>query len=135
MKPFTVVIETLDTPNRNGRIYTKESMVKTIGKKSEILGGIGMFVENGMMNLEKVSHTVTNLRIEGDKLIGEITILKTPMGGVLRGALINDIDCVRFAIRGNGVIDHDGVVHDFSVISIDAITQENGIQPMQTTNF
>ena len=65
-----VIIPNLDAPNLNGRIYTKQLAEQIIKQHSEpIFGQIGL--PNGLnQDLSEVTHKVTNLRIEGNDLVG-----------------------------------------------------------------
>lgn len=106
-----------DLPNGNGRIYPMAALEHCV-KRAEagpIYGELGV-PEGTSVNLNKVSHTVDNLRIEGDLLVGDITILHTPQGEQLSKILSA---CV-FRPTGTGVI-RNGIVTDYHLISIDAV--------------
>jgi hypothetical protein len=120
-----VVILELDVPNANGRTYTAEvgqSIVNQFTYRGDMLGEISM---TGMdvgdtVDLVRVSHQVTDLRIENGKVLGKIKILQTPMGNIAK-ELINGGAQHGFRPRGMGTVGADGVVSDFSIISIDMV--------------
>lgn len=124
VKPFTVTILKADVPNANGRIYpreTVEEMVKQCAaNQNRIFGTIGMPEGNGL-NIAEISHTVNNLRItESGDLIGDVMVLSTPKGEVMKELLAHGTYDYRTA--GIGKIDENGVVSDFRLISISMVS-------------
>ena len=90
---FTTTLIPLNVMNLNKRIYLdNDNLRKNIedfNVKSKLLGGKDGFVygeygypENGAFDtsLSKVSHTISNIRIEDDKVVGDISIVGTPFG-------------------------------------------------------
>ena len=79
--------------NRNGRIYPREVMSSAIGKYNRDQVAPGRAVgelnhpEGPTVNLDKVSHKIDNLVLEGNDVMGKATILNTPMGEVVKGLL------------------------------------------------
>lgn len=85
------VVEVLDKPNRNGRIYTtqlvQDKIINDIVVKEQLEQHM-MFGEfkpdcNYCIDASRVSHAISNLYIEGDKLKADIDILDTPNGRVV----------------------------------------------------
>jgi len=79
--------------NRNGRIYPKAIMEKAVGKyfdeqvsKKRAVGELN-HPEGPTVNLDKVSHLITDLRMEGNDVVGKAQILDTPMGQIVKGLL------------------------------------------------
>jgi Prohead core protein serine protease len=121
---WPVQIMRADVPNGNGRVYpraTLESVVEQ-AKAKPPLGHLGV-PEGPTVELGKVSHTVGNLRLEGDYLVGDITVLDTPKGRVLMDLL----DTCQFRASGTGMVSEDGVVTEFQLISIDAVSDPTPI--------
>lgn len=79
--------------NRNGRIYPLEVMEKEVNRyMSEVVKNNRAYGELGhpagpSINLDRVSHIITELRRDGDNFIGKAKITKTPMGEIARGLL------------------------------------------------
>ena len=79
--------------NRNGRSYKLETMKREVGRymkefveKGRAFGELGH--PNGpSINLDRVSHLITNLRQEGNDYIGRAKITDTPMGNIARGLI------------------------------------------------
>lgn len=79
--------------NRNGRLYPEHIMDKEVNRymteyvqKNRAYGELG-HPANPSINLDRVSHIITNLRKEGTNYIGRAKILETPMGNIARGLL------------------------------------------------
>ena len=82
-----------DSKNRNGRIYPKPILEKAVNKYIKEQVNTGRAVgelnhpEGPTINLDKVSHKITELRFEGSNVVGKASILKTPMGQIVEGLL------------------------------------------------
>lgn len=94
-------------PNRNGRIYPEEIMHKEVGrylkeavKTNRAVGELG-HPPNPQINLDKVSHKIDSLRIEGKNIIGRAKILETNMGDIARGLIDGGVQ-VGVSSRGLG---------------------------------
>jgi hypothetical protein len=79
--------------NRNGRIYPIHVMENAVNKylKEKVKGG-NAFGELGhpsgpTINLDRVSHIITELRKDGNNYIGKAKIANTPMGEIARGIM------------------------------------------------
>ena len=75
-----------DKKNRNGRVYPKPIMEKAIGKydkeqiqKNRAVGELN-HPEGPTVNLDKVSHRITEMKFQGNDVVGKAQILDTPMG-------------------------------------------------------
>lgn len=82
-----------DIKNRNGRMYPVEVLenevkryVKEVVDKSRAFGELG-HPSGPSINLDRVSHIITELRREGKDFYGKARISKTPMGEIARGIM------------------------------------------------
>lgn len=79
--------------NRNGRIYPVNIMEKEVNRyMSEVVKNNRAYGELGhpsgpQINLDRVSHIITELKRDGDNFIGKAKITKTPMGAIAEGLL------------------------------------------------
>lgn len=102
--------------NRNGRMYPAEIMEKEISRyMKEAVENNRAFGELGhpdgpSINLDRVSHIVTELRRDGDNWIGKAKLTETPMGNIARG-LIESGGQLGVSSRGLGTLkeNRDGV--------------------------
>jgi len=79
--------------NRNGRMYPVNVLEKEVKryteeviKKNRAFGELG-HPSGPSINLDRVSHIITELKREGDNFIGKAKISKTPMGEIARGIM------------------------------------------------
>ena len=77
-----------DIKNRNGRVYPMEVLEKEVGRynkkfinEKRAYGELG-HPDGPTVNLERVSHMVTELYPDGKNFIGEAKIMETPMGKI-----------------------------------------------------
>lgn len=120
-----------DVGNRNGRIYPKSIMEKEINRYQEIidakrsLGELG-HPPNPTVNLDKVSHLITNLKMEeGGRVVGRAKILETPMGVIAKNLIENEVS-LGVSTRGLGSLkaNKDGlqeVQDDFHLATVDIV--------------
>ena len=103
--------------NRNGRRYSTEVLEKEVDrytkesvKTGRAYGELGH--PNGpSINLDRVSHMITDLRREGDNFMGRAKISSTPMGEIVKG-LLSDGANLGVSSRGMGSLKEgkDGVM-------------------------
>ena len=98
-----------DIKNRNGRIYPKDVMIKEVNRytkefvnKKRAFGELG-HPDGPTVNLERVSHMITNLQQDGSNYIGEAKIMNTPYGKIVKG-LIDEGAQLGVSSRGMGSI-------------------------------
>ena len=96
-----------DIKNRNGRIYENDILTKEVKRYStEFIDKKRAFGELGhpdgpVVNLERVSHMITELKPEGKNFIGEAKIMDTPYGKIVKG-LIDEGAQLGVSSRGMG---------------------------------
>jgi len=115
--------------NANERIYPVheiENAVETLNKQvSEgysVLGEVD-HPDDLKINLDRVSHMITSMWMDGPNGIGKLKILPTPMGQLVRTMLESGVK-LGVSSRGSGnVNDMDGKVSDFEIITVDIVAQ------------
>lgn len=92
--------------NRNGRMYPVETLAKEVERYNEsyvkngrALGELG-HPDGPQINLDRVSHVITNLRQEGMNWIGKAKLTDTPMGNTARGLIESG---VRLGVSSRGM--------------------------------
>ena len=119
-----------DKKNRNGRIYDKSILEGAVNKYVTEQVKTGRAVgelnhpEGPTINLDKVSHKITELRFEGSDVIGKASILNTPMGKIVEGLLEGGVK-LGVSSRGMGtLVNKQGVSHvgkDFMLSTVDIV--------------
>jgi hypothetical protein len=90
---ITGVFMVSEEKNKNGRIYpfgVMESEVKRYMQesvaKNRAYGELG-HPQGPAINLDRVSHMIKDLRMEGNLVIGKAQITNTPMGNIVKGLM------------------------------------------------
>tara|TARA_B110000881_G_C18592599_1_gene529087 strand:- start:890 stop:1531 length:642 start_codon:yes stop_codon:yes gene_type:complete len=115
-----------DVRNQNNRIYPAteiHSAVKAIMEK--IKGGYSVLGEADHpddlnINLDRVSHMITEMDIDGNNGIGKLKILPTPMGNICKTLLESGVK-LGVSSRGSGNVNEDGHVKEFEIITVDIV--------------
>ena len=96
-----------DIKNRNGRVYPKEILQKEVSRynrefinKRRAFGELG-HPDGPVVNLERVSHMITDLHPDGSNFIGEAKVMDTPYGKIVKN-LINEGAQLGVSSRGMG---------------------------------
>lgn len=116
--------------NKNQRIYEKSDMsrevdryIKEMVEPKRAMGELN-HPTSAEVNLERACHIVTNLKMEGNYVIGKSQVLSTPMGQLVR-SLINDGVKVGMSSRALGKLNEEagGInrVTDMRLIAIDCV--------------
>ena len=119
-----------DSKNRNGRIYPKAVMEKAVNKymteqvsKGRAVGELN-HPDGPTINLDKVSHKITDLRWEGSNIVGKAQILNTPMGKIVEGLMDGGVQ-LGVSSRGMGSLVQKGGVNyvgdDFQLATVDIV--------------
>ena len=130
----TLVIEGVfmqaDSKNRNGRVYPKEILENAVNKyvKDQVSTGRAVgelnHPEGPSINLDKVSHKITELKFDGSNVIGKASILETPMGQIVKGLLDGGVK-LGVSSRGMGsLVQKNGAQHvgkDFMLATVDIV--------------
>jgi len=116
--------------NRNGRIYEKKILESAVDKyvKEQVSAGRAVgelnHPEGPTVNLDKVSHKITNLEFQGNDVMGKASILKTPMGKIVEGLLEGGVK-LGVSSRGMGTLaNKNGTMYvkdDFMLASVDIV--------------
>ena len=118
--------------NRNGRIYPMPIMEKALGKYNDEQVTKGRAVgelnhpEGPTVNLDKVSHKINKLEFQGNDIVGEASILNTPMGEVVKGLLDGGVT-FGVSTRGMGSLSQRNnamVVNDDYILNAVDIVQD-----------
>ena len=104
-----------DIKNRNGRIYESRVLAKEVARYNEnfiqrnrALGELG-HPDGPTVNLDRVSHNITELYQDGSNFIGKAKILNTPMGKIAEGLLSDGVQ-LGVSSRGMGsLVQREGV--------------------------
>lgn len=117
-----------DIRNANQRVYSSEEIgraVKTLNE--QIAGGYSVLGEvdhpqDLKINLDRVSHMITKMWMDGPNGYGKLKILPTPMGQLIQTMLESGVK-LGVSSRGSGEVDSGGKVQGFEIITVDVVAQ------------
>ena len=118
-----------DKQNKNGRMYPKSVMESALNdyqaliKEKRSLGELG-HPPNPQINLNNVSHLITNLKFEGSDIVGKAKILDTPMGKIAQNFIEEGVR-LGVSSRGLGSLKEKNgvneVQNDFHLATVDIV--------------
>jgi len=129
------VLQRAEAKNQNGRVYPREVLVreakkyhKEFIKQSRAMGELD-HPESSVVNLSNVSHNVKEMHWEGDNLLGEVEVLSTPSGNILKELFKSGIK-LGISSRGMGSVEtvseageqSQEVQPDFELIAFDFVS-------------
>jgi len=119
-----------ENKNKNGRIYTREVLTRAVDKfvNEQVITGRAVgelnHPDGPSINLDKVSHRITELKWDGNNVMGKALILNTPMGQIVKGLVEGGVQ-LGVSSRGMGSLEmKNGVNHvadDFLLNTVDIV--------------
>jgi len=116
------VLQRANAKNQNGRVYPMEILqreakgyAENFIQQKRALGELD-HPDSSVVNLQNVSHNITEMHFEGDNLLGTVEILTTPSGNILRELFKNGIK-LGISSRGMG--------------SVEQVNEDNGQQALK----
>ena len=116
--------------NQNKRKYPVQEISRAVTNIKERLDG-GFSVlgeadhpENLTVNLDRVSHMITEMWMDGPNGYGKLKVIPTPMGQLVKTMLENGVK-IGVSSRGSGNVKEDGSgeVSEFEIITVDCVAQ------------
>ena len=115
--------------NANERVYPVneiERAVATLNKQisegNSVLGEVD-HPDDLKINLDRCSHMITEMWMDGPNGFGKLKILPTPMGNLVRTMLESGVK-LGVSSRGSGNINEaNGHVSDFEIVTVDVVAQ------------
>ena len=127
-----VTLQQANSKNQNGRIYPRRILTKEVVRyekefveQNRALGELD-HPESPIVNLRNVCANVTKIGMNGDSVMGDMQILSTPAGNIVRELVKNNI---RLGVSSRGVgsvknVNEDTleVQEDYSLICFDVVS-------------
>ena len=116
--------------NANQRVYPVNEIQRAVSTlNDQIKGGYSVLGEvdhpEGLnINLDRVSHMVNEMWMDGPNGYGKLKVLPTPMGSLIKTMLESGVK-LGVSSRGSGNVSEDGSgkVSDFEIITVDIVAQ------------
>lgn len=119
-----------DQKNRNGRIYPKAILENAISKydkeqvQTQRAVGELNHPAGPIINLDKVSHRITELNWDGNNVMGKALILDTPNGKIVKGLLDGGVK-LGVSTRGMGTLEQKNGINmvkdDYVMNTVDIV--------------
>lgn len=117
-----------DVKNQNGRVYPKdeikravENVTERLNKGETVMGELD-HPEELQINLDRVSHIITEMMCNDANGMGKLKVIDTPMGNIAR-ALLKAGAKLGVSSRGSGNVNESGRVSDFDIVTVDIVAQ------------
>jgi len=116
--------------NANQRVYPVTEIGRAVNTlNDQIKGGYSVLGEvdhpEGLnINLDRVSHMITDMWMDGPNGYGKLKVIPTPMGQLIQTMIQNGVK-LGVSSRGSGNVKEDGSgeVSEFEIITVDAVAQ------------
>jgi|TARA_R110002110_G_scaffold181320_6_gene387567 hypothetical protein len=116
--------------NRNGRVYPLGILENEVGRyskdfvaKNRALGELN-HPQGPTVNLDRVSHMIKNLKVEGNDIVGKAKLLDTPMGNIAMNLVCEGAQ-LGVSSRGMGSLEEKNGVNyvkdDFMLSAVDIV--------------
>lgn len=113
--------------NGNGRIYPLAEISKAVSeaqkriKEGYTICGELNHPDTLSINLDRVSHIITEVSMDGNNAVGKMKLLNTPCGNIAK-ALIEGGARIGVSSRGTGNVNESGNVSDFAFTTVDIVS-------------
>ena len=115
--------------NANQRVYPVQEIAEAVGSVNKqlkegysVLGELD-HPDDLKINLDRVSHMITEMWMDGPNGFGKLKILPTPMGELVKAMLTSGVK-LGVSSRGSGnVNESSGHVSDFEIVTVDIVAQ------------
>jgi hypothetical protein len=114
--------------NHNGRVYPVNEISRAVESiKSRLEKGFSVLGEADhpddlQVNIDRVSHMITDMWMEGENGYGKLKLIPTPMGNIIKTLLESGVK-LGVSSRGSGNVTESGKVSDFEIVTVDVVAQ------------
>jgi hypothetical protein len=117
-----------DKVNHNERVYPADEISRAVESISQRLGdgfsvlGEADHPDDLQVNIDRVSHMVTKMWMQGSDGYGQLKIIPTPMGNIIKTLLEAKVK-LGVSSRGSGNVGAGGKVSEFEIVTVDVVAQ------------
>lgn len=114
--------------NLNQRVYPVGEISRAVDAVTEILAkgesvlGECDHPEELTINLDRVTHMITKMWMDGNVGMGKLQILPTPHGNIIKTLLEAGVK-LGVSSRGSGNVNDSGQVSDFEIVTVDIVAR------------
>ena len=116
-----------DVKNHNQRVYPKHEILRAVDninerlKDEDVLGECD-HPQELTVGLDRVSHKITKMWMEGSDGLGKLQIIPTTLGNLVTTLIEAEVR-LGVSSRGSGNVDHRGYVSDFEIVTVDIVAK------------
>lgn len=129
-----------DLKNQNGRIYPEQIMSREVNRlyeskivNSRLVGELDHPTTSGI-NLDRVSHLITELKMDGKNGFGKAKIIPTPCGNIAK-SLIESGFKIGISSRALGTVKNGIVQNDLRLITADLVADPSAPEAMMNSIY
>lgn len=114
--------------NLNQRVYPVSEITRAVDSVQDILAkgesvlGECDHPDELTINLDRVTHMITKMWMDGNVGMGKLQILPTPHGNIIRSLLESGVK-LGVSSRGSGNVNDKGEVSDFEIVTVDIVAR------------
>ena len=114
--------------NHNGRVYPVDQIRRAVDMINEAIkqdNGVPGELDHPQelqIHLDRVSHSITKMWMDGPNGMGKLKLLPTPCGQIARTLLESGVK-LGVSSRGSGNVDYNGNVSDFEMLTVDIVAK------------
>lgn len=114
--------------NQNQRVYPVSEIAKAVDSVKQRLDsgysvlGEADHPEDLTVNIDRVSHMIESMWMDGPNGYGKLKVLPTPMGNIIKTLMESGVK-LGVSSRGSGNVNEDGNVKDFDIVTVDIVAQ------------
>lgn len=129
-----------DVKNHNRRVYPLKEItnaVDTLNQKIKTHGpvvGEAQHPDGLEINIDRISHSISEMWMDGNNGMGKLTLLPTPLGNIIKTLLENNVK-LGVSSRGSGDVDDFGNVKDFEIITVDIVSTPSAPEAYPNTIY
>lgn len=129
-----------DVKNHNQRVYPLNEIANAVNMMNEKIKKFGPIPgecahPDGLeINIDRISHCISEMWMDGKNGMGKLTLLPTPQGNIIRTVLENGVK-LGVSSRGSGEVDRSGNVNGFEIVTIDIVSQPSAPQAYPSTVY
>lgn len=126
--------------NHNQRIYPVNEIANAVESiRKRLDGGFSVLGEADhpddlQVNIDRVSHMVTEMWMDGPNGYGKLKLIPTPMGNIIKTLLESGVK-LGVSSRGSGNVQESGNVSDFEIVTVDVVAQPSAPEAYPTAIY
>ena len=126
--------------NHNQRIYPVNEIANAVESiRKRLDGGFSVLGEADhpddlQVNIDRVSHMVTEMWMDSPNGYGKLKLIPTPMGNIIKTLLESGVK-LGVSSRGSGNVQESGNVSDFEIVTVDVVAQPSAPEAYPTAIY